>query len=493
MEQDRQGLGDAASVDNSVMDESIGCSLRSGRRMTRGALHLDRSRSSSQVRGEVREPIVKSIDMPNQAGLSAQHLDGVMQRIQGFIGQMSQSFEKSLTEVSQGIITQVPSKLEARNSMEGSGGQSQFLSNSQSSVRSGEPPRYRHSADDCEPDRRALHHRQTPTGGRHETGPWDSERESNPRRFSAGRVSLSLPKFNGRGDFTSFEAQFKLMARQSHWDYGTSGEMLGCALEGPAQRYYARLPEPQRYDYDWLMPTLWKRYGHTYTDMSKEKLLDRVREPGERIEDLADDIWRMVAEAYPTVEEEFKEMLALDAMKRGVDKELRLRFVDKSVTTLRQAVDETNTYESVMRPNIGSGRNGNKKTVRAISTTSDDWSVAATGATRPNNPGLAKVEKDVSELKGRVASLETKAEKASQDSEEIKGKLETILTKIQGPRELGNSWQPRGYQANRYQGEDPRDNGNRNQSYQNRNVPTIEIRQGKIDTTQNVERLICVQ
>ena len=78
---------------------------------------------------------------------------------------------------------------------------------------------------------------------------------------------------------------------------------------------------------------------------------------------------------------------------------------------------------------------------------------------------------DVSELKGRVASLKTKAEKASQDSEEIKGKLETILTQVQGPRELGNSCQPRGYQANRYQGEDPRNNGNRNQSYQNRNAP----------------------
>ena len=84
------------------------------------------------------------------------------------------------------------------------------------------------------------------------------------------------------------------------------------------------------------------------------------------------------------------------------------------VTKKDGAVDETNTYESVMRPNIGSGRNGNKKTVRAISTTSDDWSVAATGTTRPNNPGLAKVEKDVSELKGRVASMETKVEKAIQ-------------------------------------------------------------------------------
>ena len=126
-------------------------------------------------------------------------------------------------------------------------------------------------------------------------------------------------------------------------------------MEGSAQRYYSRLPEPQRYDYDWLLHTLKKRYGYTFSDVSKEKLLNRARESGERIDDLADDIWRLVNDAYPTVGEEFKEMLALDALKRAVDKELRLRFVDKGVTTLHQAVDEANTFESVMRPNVRGG------------------------------------------------------------------------------------------------------------------------------------------
>ena len=99
-------------------------------------------------------------------------------------------------------------------------------------------------------------------------------------------------------------------------------------------------------------------------------------------------------------------------------------------------------------------------------------SVAAVDSLRPQNPGLAKVEKDVAELKGKVNNLETKAEKASRDSDEIKGKLETILTKVQSPGRLETNYQANGYQGNPYQSEGFRSSGYRGKPPQNRNVPT---------------------
>ena len=60
-----------------------------------------------------------------------------------------------------------------------------------------------------------------------------------------------------------------------------SAEMLGCALEGSAQRFYARLPTRDRYDFQWLVLVLHKRYNSHVPETQREKLLSRTRAPGE--------------------------------------------------------------------------------------------------------------------------------------------------------------------------------------------------------------------
>ena len=216
----------------------------------------------------------------------------------------------------------------------------------------------------------------------------------------AGRVSLHLPKFSGKTDYLAFEATFLNVAKQCQWDSGTCAEMMGCALEGSAQKFYARLPEPDRYDFPWLLSTLKRRYNRRFPEISREKLVNRGREPNESIVDLKDDIWRLVQEAYPDMDYCNQEMFAVDCFKRAVDKDIRLRLTDKQVAGLQQAVEVAELYESIMRP--ASLQEKPRKKIFAAQIESEEMDETFDVnhiQSRPNNPGLTKLERELSDIK----------------------------------------------------------------------------------------------
>ena len=70
-------------------------------------------------------------------------------------------------------------------------------------------------------------------------------------------------------------------------------------------------------------------------------MLSRTRKSGESVADLGDDIWSLVQESYPEMAFSVQESIALDCLKRAVDQELQLRFIDRGVKTLQEAVDVT--------------------------------------------------------------------------------------------------------------------------------------------------------
>ena len=94
----------------------------------------------------------------------------------------------------------------------------------------------------------------------------------------------------------------------------------------------------------------------------------------------------------------FQESVALGCLKRAVDKELRLRFTDKSVKTLQEAVDLAEVYESVMRPN----QNNSKKTVRAIQGNGEEKHLSHP----PESTELTKMKQDINCLKSNMDKIQ---------------------------------------------------------------------------------------
>ena len=243
------------------------------------------------------------------------------------------------------------------------------------------------------------------------------------------RGSLQLPKFSSRGDYVAFEAQFQNVARQCYLDDDTCAEMLGCALEGTAQRFYARLPVPNWYDYQWLASTMRKRYCLHVPEIQREKLLSRTRKSGESVADLGDDIWSLVQESYPEMAFSFQESIALDCLKQAVDQELQLRFIDREVKTLQEAVDVTEIYESVMKRSKPPVTSQNKS-VRAVQAGGKEVKCSDNVNSR-----LGKVEQDVSCLKtgmdklqktldGLCRSADTPCDRGQQRPNQVFGRVE---------------------------------------------------------------------
>ena len=81
----------------------------------------------------------------------------------------------------------------------------------------------------------------------------------------------------------------------------------------------------------------------------------------------------------------------LDCLKRAVDQELRLRFIDQGVKSLQEAVDVAEVYESVVKrgkPSVASPQ----RSVRVIQKDAPEGD-------RKTSSRLNKVEQDVGSLK----------------------------------------------------------------------------------------------
>ena len=260
----------------------------------------------------------------------------------------------------------------------------------------------------------------------------------------AGRVSLQLPKFSGKTDYLAFEATFLNVAKQCQWDPSTCAEMMGCALEGSAQKFYARLPEPNRYDFPWLLDTLKKRYNRQFPEISREKLANRTRQPSETVVDLKDDIWRLVQEAYPDMDHRSQESFAVDCFKRALDKEIRLRLTDKQVVRLQQAVEVAELYESIMRPTVLQEKPKRKVFAaqvedEIVTETFDVNHVQAkSNPSKQASPGLSKLEKELADLKTEMNKILGKVETLGESATEGRRQSQSESSGRFRPRDMSS-------------------------------------------------------
>lgn len=164
------------------------------------------------------------------------------------------------------------------------------------------------------------------------------------------------PRYSGEGEWSAFLVQFQAWLRLSQYDAEECKHMwcdlLGLALEGEAQLFYSGLATTDREDYNALLDKLGKRFsGEGTAEVFKAKLQAvRRREYGENLPKLRDSLWLMVRKGYPSLARDAQEQLALDALLRAVDPELRVQCAMKDCTTLDGAVAVMERYEAVTQP-----------------------------------------------------------------------------------------------------------------------------------------------
>ena len=168
-----------------------------------------------------------------------------------------------------------------------------------------------------------------------------------PRRresVSNGSDWMKPEKFNGHGSFESFLVQFNNCASYNKWTEPNKLAHLRWALTGSATQL---LWGSENLSYDELLEKLKSRFsGRGLEEKYQTELRCRRRNKGESLRELAQDIRRLVALAYPNEQSRLAEHLARDAFLNSLgDPELELKVREREAETLEEALRVAQRFE----------------------------------------------------------------------------------------------------------------------------------------------------
>ncbi len=170
-----------------------------------------------------------------------------------------------------------------------------------------------------------------------------------------GMASSKSPRYNGETEWTAFLVQFETWMQlhgynQKRYEDSWSG-LLGLAMEGEAQVFFSGLSVEERHDFQALKTRLEERYsGEGTAEVFKAKLQSVARrQPGDSLSKLRDVLWLWTRKGYPRLPREALEQIALDAMLRAVDSDLRVPCSMRDCRTLFEAVATMERYEAVIQ------------------------------------------------------------------------------------------------------------------------------------------------
>ena len=160
--------------------------------------------------------------------------------------------------------------------------------------------------------------------------------------------------YNGDEDWESYLNHFELCAELGRWSYQDRVLYLAASLRGNAQVYYMTLIPAERSSYHTLVVKLGLRFSNARQQpMWISRLEARVRRQNESKAELGDDLRRMSQLAYSSLNNEAKEMLALNQLYKSVSPELKYKCISKNCTSVTQDVSIIELYEKT-QPRIWS-------------------------------------------------------------------------------------------------------------------------------------------
>ena len=120
-------------------------------------------------------------------------------------------------------------------------------------------------------------------------------------------------EFDGSSPWSSFIAQFRVIASAQGWSMGDRLAILVASLKGPALELFARLPETDQTDFSRLTEALKSRFAEANQEpWFRSQLRRRTRHTNETLPHLAQEIERLIFLAYPSATAELRDTLACD-------------------------------------------------------------------------------------------------------------------------------------------------------------------------------------
>ena len=217
------------------------------------------------------------------------------------------------------------------------------------------------------------------------------------------RKPVVLPEpFNGETSWDEWSVHFENVAAVNEWNDEQKLQWLKVRLTGRAQKAFQRLPEATQAIFDAAKEALTGRFEPASRKTRYQaEFQARRKKASEGWADLADDLQSLVDKAYPSLQDEARERLAINAYLQQLGQpQVAFSVKQKCPNTLDDAVTATLEMESyVSSPNCTG-------VVSTLQPESEPASVAAIGP-------VEKLTRMVERLTERVEILQLEASRAS--------------------------------------------------------------------------------
>ena len=158
-----------------------------------------------------------------------------------------------------------------------------------------------------------------------------------------------LPEpFNGETPWDDWTIHFGNVADVNGWDADKKLQWLKVRLTGRAQKAFQRLPEASRATFDLAKEALTERFEpKSRKTRYQAENLARKKKPSEGWADFADDLQSLAEKAYPTLQHEARELLAINAyLQQLTQPQVAFSVKQTNPGTLDDAVAATLAMES---------------------------------------------------------------------------------------------------------------------------------------------------
>lgn len=187
----------------------------------------------------------------------------------------------------------------------------------------------------------------------------DSEAQATGSTARTSTTSTTRPRplvspeiFSGESNWTDWVDHFETVATVNGWDDATKLTWLPVRLTGKAQVAWKRLAADAKEDYDTAKESLRKRFEpDSKRQLYAAEFHSRRRRSGEQWGDFADQLRCLADRAFPTLEEDAKELLTLDRYLGNInDPKIAFAVRQQRPKTVEEAVASTLEMESYAAP-----------------------------------------------------------------------------------------------------------------------------------------------
>lgn len=174
--------------------------------------------------------------------------------------------------------------------------------------------------------------------------------------------------YSGSEDWEEYISHFTLCSELGKWSEQERVLALAASLRGPARTFYISLSKEEKYNFTTLVRELGQRFGSSRQQSRwLSRLEGRKRKQDESIASLGDDLRQMSQRAHPNLDARAQEALALNQLYKSISLEMKCRCIDRNCSTIAQAVDIIERYESI----LGDGAE-RRRAVRMVGTDSKE-------------------------------------------------------------------------------------------------------------------------